>query len=94
MRLSVNKHEFALRGIKELHLQTMKKEEMKINNIYRDVKYFKGRMAIRRARLKANIQHLKNDTFLKDEYSWRDKYNEEMKIVPGEYYVICHANNS
>ena len=33
--------ELALRGIKESHLQTVKKEEMKINNIYRAVKYFK-----------------------------------------------------
>ena len=76
--------EFALRGIKESHLQTVKKEEMKINNIYRAVKCFKQKMAIRRARLKANIEHSKNGTFSKWGYSWRDKYDEEMKIERGE----------
>ena len=76
--------EFSLRGIKESHLQTVKKEEMKINNIYRAVKYFKHKMAIRCARLKANIEHSKNDTFSKWEYSWRDEYYEEMKIERGE----------
>ena len=72
--------EFSLRGIKESHLQTMKKEDMKINNIYCVIKYFKQKNTIQRARLKANIEYSKNGPFSKRGYSWRDEDKEEMKI--------------
>ena len=62
----------------------MKKDDMEINNIYCAVEYFKQKMAIRRVRLKSKIEHSKNGTFSKREYSWRDKFDQEMKIERGE----------
>ena len=62
----------------------MKKEEMKINNIHRAVKYSKGKMAIRRARLKTNIEHSKNGTFFKHKYSWRYEHDQEVKAERDE----------
>ena len=56
--------EVSLRGIKQLHLKTVKKEKMKINNVYRAIRYIKRRMAIQLARLMANIlEHSKNGTY-------------------------------
>ena len=76
--------EFSLQGIKESHLMTMKGEQMKMNNVYHAVKHFKRKTAIRRARLKANIEYLKNGTSSKREYSWRDEYDKIVKAKRGE----------
>ena len=71
--------EVSLQGIKQSYIKTVKKEQMKINNVYHAIKYFKRKMAIQCARLMANIEHLKNGTHSKREYSWKEDHDDIMK---------------
>ena len=57
---------------------------MKINIIYRAVKYFDKKMTMQRNQLKKNVAHSKNGSFAKKNYTWRDEYDEMMKTMRGE----------
>ena len=71
--------DLAIKDIKKKHLKQLRRYKLKINTVYRAVKYFEQKMSVRRERLRQNIQKSKLGTYSQHRYWWREKYLKIMK---------------
>ena len=68
----------AILNIEKAHKKLSRKERMKINDIYRAVKYFNQMLGKRRQLLKTNFQKSKERTYAKPHYACRETYDRMM----------------
>ena len=68
-------------GLKSKHLKELKWERMKVNEVYRAVKYLKMKMDVRRTLLKKNIRESRENTYPRQKYPFFDEYDEIMKTI-------------
>ena len=53
---------------------------MQVNSIFRAVRYFEGKMKVRRKGLEYNIACSENKTYERKEYWWRDEIESIMEM--------------
>ena len=58
----------AMKNVKRNHEKLVRKEVLQINSIFRAVRYFEGKMTVRRKRLEHNISCSENKTYEKKEH--------------------------
>ena len=69
----------AIRGIAKSHQKLQKRHKLRINDIYRAVKYFDQKFKSRRALLQENARKSASESYSRRQYSWLDEYNTLMK---------------
>ena len=68
-----------VKGIKQSREKTPDGEQLKIDHIYHAVTYFEHRMSQLRATLLAHTQWSIDKTYVHQEYSWKNDYDEIMR---------------
>ena len=68
-----------MKNVKRNHEKLVRKEVLQINSIFRAVRYFEGKMTVRRKRLEHNISCSENKTYEKKEHWWRDEIESMME---------------
>jgi len=74
----------AIKDIKAKDLKDLRSYPLRVNEVYRAVKYFNQKFEVRRQRLKENLQKSLSKTYTKRRYSFRDDYYAMMRELDGK----------
>ena len=72
--------DIAMKNVKRNHEKLVRKDILHVNSIFRAVRYFEGKMVVRRKMLEHNIACSENKTYVKREYWWRDEIESIMEM--------------
>ena len=72
--------DIAMKNVKRNHEKLVRKDILHVNAIFRSVRYFEGKMVVRRKMLEHNIACSENKTYVKREYWWRDEIESIMEM--------------
>ena len=76
--------ETSIKDIKKSHMKLLRRNQLRVNEMYRSVLYFQEKFKIRRERLKTNLTKSLNKQYEKRSYSWQDEYDAIVKEIRQE----------
>ena len=72
-----------LANLKKSHTKTLRAHELRVNEVYRAVKYFNRKFEARMKRLRTSLERSQKKTYATTKYKFRDEYDELMKELYG-----------
>ena len=73
-----------LTAMKKNYEDSVRREKMRVNSVFRAVVYFEKKMKTRRELLTESIKRSEGKSYSKPHYSWRERYEQIMKEKHGD----------